>query len=242
MNVGCEPNEPGSSIVAIRTLRSHLIMTFDDGPEPGGTDQVLNALAEAHATATFFVLLDRVIKFPNLFREVAESGHEIGLHGVDHTRLTSLPSRTLRSHLQRGRQDLEDILGTGVTWFRPAYGGQDPATWEAVVATGMVPVFFGPMCRDWLDLPPEDYLAEVRNQCRPGQIVLMHDAYAGTGQPPTHHRGELTQRVLGIAASHGLMGTSLGAALSAPGATPVFESRLDRNPTNFVPSSTVTAP
>ena len=67
------------------------VLTYDDGPTPGVTDRLLPILAEAGATATFFVLLTRVRAHPSMVAELLAAGHEVALHGIDHVDLTSLP-------------------------------------------------------------------------------------------------------------------------------------------------------
>ncbi|MGA8245859.1 MAG: polysaccharide deacetylase family protein, partial [Nocardioides sp.] len=85
-------SEPeGSSVVGVEPSSRSVVLTYDDGPTPGVTDQLLAVLAEADATATFFVLLTRVRPHLALLRELLAAGHEIGLHGPDHRRLTTLP-------------------------------------------------------------------------------------------------------------------------------------------------------
>lgn len=226
---------PGTSVVAIKTRQPHLILTFDDGPEPGGTDAVLRALERSQASATFFVLLCRALRHLSLLQELIEAGHEIGFHGVEHLRLTGLSDARLVSDLRGGRQKLEDLVGRRVIWFRPPFGAQSSRTWRAILSAQLFPVFFGPMCRDWLDLPAEEHLHEVRTRGRAGEILLMHDGYAGNGHEPSHDRGDLTTKVLEIAGARCLVGRSLGESLSEPDSELICQPRLDGSTT--APSS-----
>ena len=74
------------SLVSVRTEQPQIVLTFDDGPDPGGTEAVMSALAAHRSTATFFVLLTRVRAYRGLLGEIVAAGHEIGLHGLDHRR------------------------------------------------------------------------------------------------------------------------------------------------------------
>src|SRR6185503_9277869 len=104
-------------------------LTYDDGPEPGETDAVLDALAEAGVRATFFQLVYRAEAYPDLVRRVVAAGHEVALHGIDHARLTELPTAEVRRRLNEGKQRLERVAGQPVRLFRPAYGSQTIRTY-----------------------------------------------------------------------------------------------------------------
>jgi peptidoglycan/xylan/chitin deacetylase (PgdA/CDA1 family) len=218
------------SVVAVRTGVPLVVLTFDDGPEPGGTDRVLGALAEAGATATFFVLLTRVRRHPGLFQEILAAGHEVALHGVDHRALPDLPPTGLAQLLRAAREELEDAAGRAVRWHRPPYGRQTLRTWRAVSRAGLMPVLWGPTTWDWKDVPEAERLAKAQEGVHPGAIVLAHDGFAGPddgafdGPPPVLDRGELIARVLAGYAARGLRARSLGEALDD--GTAVREARF----------------
>ncbi|WP_037366120.1 polysaccharide deacetylase family protein [Amycolatopsis orientalis] len=212
---------PIGSLTAVRTRAPDVVLTFDDGPEPGGTDRVLEALAAHRATATFFVLVDRVRRNPALAREVLAAGHEIGLHGMDHRRLSRLPPATVRAQLAAGHESLEDLLGVPIRWFRPPYGAQTPAVWRAIRGQGLAPVLWGPCAWDWLDRPAELLAAQAARGLVRGSVLLAHDGHAGPedgaddGPRPRFDRGDLVRAVLAGIEERGLRGRSLSAALVA---------------------------
>jgi peptidoglycan/xylan/chitin deacetylase (PgdA/CDA1 family) len=207
------------SAVEVRTDAPHVVLTFDDGPEPGGTDRVLTALADAGASATFFVLLTRVRRYPALLDEVVAAGHEVALHGMDHRALPTLPPSEVARLVRDGKAELEDVLGAPVRWFRPPYGRQTMRNWRAVLGAGLLPVLWGPTTWDWKDVSHEERVAKAMTGVAPGAIVLAHDGFAGPddgacdGPPPSVERGELVRSVLDGYAERGLQARSLGAAL-----------------------------
>lgn len=215
---------PVGSVEAVRTRAPEIVLTFDDGPDPVGTPAVLDALAAHGATATFFVLLTRVRRFPDLLARVAAADHEIGLHGVDHQRLTTFAGAEVATRTGAAKAELEALTGRRVRWFRPPYGAQTPGTWLAVRRCGLVPVLWGPTTWDWRDLPQDDRVRKAREGARAGAVVLAHDAFAGAGDgaaddgnglvEPTVDRFDLVDRVLTAYASDGLRGRSLGDALA----------------------------
>jgi peptidoglycan/xylan/chitin deacetylase (PgdA/CDA1 family) len=207
------------SAVELRTSAPHVVLTFDDGPEPGGTDRVLPVLAEAGATATFFVLLTRVRRYQSLLDEVVAAGHEVALHGVDHRALPTLPPGEVARLVSAGKAELEDATGRPVRWFRPPYGRQTVRNWRAVTGAGLEPVLWGPTTWDWKDVSDDERLARAQEGVRPGSIVLAHDGFAGPadgacdGPPPVLDRGELIAGVLAGWADRGLSARSVGDVL-----------------------------
>lgn len=209
----------GSSVVSLRTPTAQAVLTYDDGPTPGVTDRLLPVLAEAGATATFFVLLTRVRPHLGLFREVLAAGHEVGLHGADHRRLTHIDPEALSNRFRDSKAELEDLAQTSVRWSRPPYGVQHRSAWQAAVDAGLTPVLWSITCVDWETHQPEEYLAELRATDAAGSVVLLHDGYADArdgvddGPPPSLDRIALTRGVLEELASADLTATCLGGAL-----------------------------
>ncbi|WP_217991430.1 polysaccharide deacetylase family protein [Blastococcus aggregatus] len=220
------------SVVRVRTPEARVVLTFDDGPEPGGTDRVLGALADAGATATFFVLVGRVRRYRQLFDEIVAAGHEVGLHGMDHRALPEVPTAEVAAAMRAGRAELEDAAGRAVRWHRPPYGRQTLGSWRAVTGAGLVPVLWGPTTWDWRDVPHDVRLAKAREGVHPGAIVLAHDGFAtaedgaSDGPAPVLDRGRLITEVLAGYAADGLRGCSLDEALQA--GTAVREARFLR--------------
>ena len=211
------------SAVSVRTDEPHVVLTFDDGPEPGGTDRILEALSVARASATFFVLLTRVRRYRGLLDDVVAAGHEVALHGVDHRALPTLPSAEVVQLIRAGKAELEDAVGRPVRWYRPPYGRQTVRNWAAVIRADLLPVLWGPTTLDWTDARDDERVARSQDGVQKGAIVLAHDGYAGPedgacdGPPPVLDRGELITAVLARYADRGLAARSLAQALESGG-------------------------
>ncbi|MFB9307025.1 polysaccharide deacetylase family protein [Kibdelosporangium philippinense] len=207
------------SLCEVRTAAPQVVLTYDDGPDPGGTEQVLAALADHGATATFFALLSRARRHPQLLAEVVAAGHEIGLHGVDHRRLTGFTPTEVQRRTRDAKAELEDLIGRGIRWFRPPYGKQTFGIWRAINRCGLVSVSWGRDMLDWQDVPQTQRVAAALKGGLPGTIVLAHDGFAGPddgaddGPPPVFDRGELARLVLEAYGEQGLVGRSLADAL-----------------------------
>lgn len=153
-------------------------LTFDDGPDPKTTPQVLDALDAAKAKATFFVIAKKAEAHPELVREILRRGHEVGLHSYAHERLFSLRGEAhVKADLERGAQVLEELTGTRPLFFRPPIGHTNPIIARVADALDLVTVGWSVSARDGLaSAVPRSIVNRVRRGLADGAIVLMHDA------------------------------------------------------------------
>lgn len=209
------------SVVAVATDADEFVLTYDDGPEPGGTDAVLSVLAERRATATFFVLMTRVRAHRPLLADVMAAGHEIALHGPDHRAISRMSRGEIMRRTGDAKAELEDAAGRKVKWFRPPYGLQSMTSFRAITALGLTPVLWGPTALDSREAATDERLARALQGAGRGSILLSHDAYAGTADGGHHDRrpeidrGDLARRVLDGYAARGLKPRSLSDALAS---------------------------
>lgn len=188
---------PLSSVVRVDTGEKVLALTYDDGPDPVETRQILAALARHEVRATFFVLAGKARAHPEVIREQLEAGHEIGLHGLDHARLTRLGPRRVHAVLRRARDELADVTGRPVRLYRPTYGAESLVQHLAARRLGMATVNWSAWCTDWLDAPVEEVAQRAVRAAHPGAVLLLHDVTDDTdGARPTFDRGVLVDRIL----------------------------------------------
>ena len=151
-------------------------LTFDDGPWPHTTEQILAILAQRRAPATFFVVGRQVQRYPQLLRRELAAGMVVGTHSYRHPqRFDRLSARRVREEIISGRRTL-DGLGVRPVGFRPP-GGAASAT--VVAAAGQVrlrTVLWSVDPADWRPGVTADQLVRrVLAAARPGAIVLLHD-------------------------------------------------------------------
>ena len=146
-------------------------LTFDDGPDPIWTPLVLDALARAHAHATFFVVAPRAARYPSLISSMQERGHTIAFHCVEHVRHDAMTRREIEADVGSGLL----ALGRSVRYWRTPWGLVTPATEEVANEHRLRLVGWTADTQDWRRERPEEMLARIRGRVSSGAIVLMHD-------------------------------------------------------------------
>lgn len=191
------------SIASVRTKHPLLALTFDDGPCPEHTPGIVDVLRRHRVRATFFQLASQAGEYPELARSVVAEGHEVALHGNDHSRLDRRALGHVRESVRLGRQRLEGIIERPVRWFRPPFGSQSPRSYAAVRSLGLEVVVWSGLGYDWLDLPAGDVVRHVDAACHPGAIILLHDAQRSL-PIPTFDRAAVVDELLGSLKRRGL--------------------------------------
>ncbi|RUO57930.1 polysaccharide deacetylase family protein [Pseudidiomarina insulisalsae] len=158
-------------------------LTFDDGPDPRFTPPLLDLLAEYEIRASFFVLGEACKAYPKHIRQLAEGGHDIGIHSYTHDHPWRLSAAEARAELQRCYHTLADITGSPPTLFRPAYGRFRPATLQEAKALQLTTVLWNRSVVDWGRWGTLAGISRRLNAVKPGDIVLMHDARPDANRP-----------------------------------------------------------
>lgn len=155
--------------------KDQVAFTFDDGPNPEYTPQILAVLDKYHVRATFFMAGEMAQQYPEVVRLVAEQGHDVGNHTMTHPEAPKVNSQRLRQEVQGAAQLLERISGKRIHYFRPPYGYFDVAYFQACRDNNMDVVLWSIVPRDWEQPPAEVLVRRVVAEIRPGAIVLLHD-------------------------------------------------------------------
>lgn len=151
-----------------------IALTFDDGPHPRYTEQLLDGLKERNVVATFFVTGENAQNYPNIIRREQEEGHLIGNHTYSHIQLTFGNRETFREELVKTNEILENITGEKVSFVRPPYGSWDKSFEKEL---NMFPVLWNIDPLDWCSHNAECIAAKVVEKAGDGDIILMHDYY-----------------------------------------------------------------
>jgi peptidoglycan-N-acetylglucosamine deacetylase len=183
-----------------------IALTYDDGPSPAHTPELLDILAACNARATFFLLGSHVLRHPQLARRIAEAGHLIGNHTQTHPNLLFSSPDRVRLELDLCQRTIFDITGITPAIFRPPFGGRRPDVLKHAREAGLTPVLWNVTAKDWITtLGPDKILANVdrglaenRGKGR-GSNILLHDASHLDTLVESHPRTatlEVTRRLL----------------------------------------------
>jgi len=166
-----------------------LYLTFDDGPRPAVTSRILETLDRERIPAAFFLVGAAVRLHPQMARQVARAGHEIGNHTRTHRKLHRLGPGSVKAELTGGHKDIVEITGEIPRCFRAPHGYRNPFVTR--VARKLRYRTVGWTYGVWdSDRPPaEEIRRRVRVKLKPGAIILLHD---GDGYDPagTTERGD----------------------------------------------------
>ncbi len=167
--------------------RPRVALTFDDGPHPEHTREVLRALATEGVKATFFLVGHKVEKHPEVVTEIVQAGHEIGLHSYEHDYLLNLRHEPkIVRDIEHNQAVIEKLVGERPMIFRPPVGLTSPRIRVAVKKLGLRVVGWSARAFDGAGRPdPDVVLSRIVPGLEPGAIVLLHDAAERTDERPT---------------------------------------------------------
>lgn len=152
-------------------------LTFDDGPNGYYTEEVLNILKEENVKATFFLVGDNVVAYPEVARDIARNGQQIGNHSLGHSYL--LPFRrtaSLEAELARTNAVIYRTTGERPKVFRPPHGFKTPWLIKAARREGLTVVTWSVMTTDYSRHAKADVIAkQILKKVRPGAIIVLHD-------------------------------------------------------------------
>ncbi|MGW3664328.1 polysaccharide deacetylase family protein [Streptomyces sp. NPDC005141] len=153
-----------------------MVLTFDDGPDPRYTPEVLRTLREYDVRAMFFVCGEMVVDNKDLLSEMADDGHLVGNHTWSHPLLTKLSRSAIRSEIERTCEVIEDACGEPPAWFRAPYGAWNRATFQIGAELGMEPLGWTVDTLDWTSPGTRSIVGRIESEAAPGVVVLSHDA------------------------------------------------------------------
>ena len=179
IRIGPPDPEPVQSSPPTRTASRSRIqqgdvvyLTFDDGPNPNHTPEVLDILARHGARATFFVIGSLVERYPAIFQRIVAEGHTVANHTWRHENLARLTKAEFDETISR----TEEILGPHATpCLRPPYAATGSHTREWAAEYGLAVHLWTVSANDWLGLNATEIADRIESRVTAGSVVLMHD-------------------------------------------------------------------
>jgi peptidoglycan/xylan/chitin deacetylase (PgdA/CDA1 family) len=152
-----------------------IALTFDDGPDPTYTPQVLRVLAYYRACATFFVLGRHVEDHPELVRDIAAAGHAVGSHGYSHTILRWVRPGAIAAELGQTADAIHHAAGIETELFRHPGGMQGFFLPWMTKAVGWRVIVWSVDPQDYTEPGAREIARRILDEAHPGAIVLLHD-------------------------------------------------------------------
>ena len=167
MKIECEVLSAASAI------EKKVAITFDDGPNPHYTADLLKGLKERGVSATFFLLGTEVEKYPQLVAQMEKEGHLIGTHSYQHVNLCSLNDEKAIEQVTKTNELIEEITGECPQFIRPPFG-----CWKKDLdyETTMIEVLWDIDPLDWNTSNTGVIVQRVLKKVEDGDIILLHDA------------------------------------------------------------------
>ncbi len=158
---------PTAQVVAI---------TFDDGPDPEYTPEVLRVLREHCVKAAFFLVGRKVLLYPEIARQIADEGHVIGNHSYTHRDLGKLGALALACEIDWTQRAIEEVCGVTPTMFRPPRGITSPTLLQQLADRKLVLALWTVSSRDWMQLSPGAIASGITRRAAAGDVYLFHDS------------------------------------------------------------------
>lgn len=154
-----------------------IALTFDDGPHPYYTEQLLRGLKERDVKVTFFITGKSAEAYPEIVRAIYEDDHLIGNHTYNHTQLSSRNGEKFKEEIIKTNEVIKGITGEDTIYIRPPYGSWNK---EFEKELNMFPVLWTIDPLDWCSSNVSCIVDTVCAKAEENAIILMHDQYKTT--------------------------------------------------------------
>ena len=157
--------------------KGKVALTFDDGPHPVCTPQLLDGLKKRDVKVTFFVTGENVESYPEIVKRASEDGHLIGNHTFHHVQLTAANSDDFKKEIISTNDIIQEVTGKETSFIRPPYGSWDKKYEKEL---NMFPVLWDVDPLDWCSTNVDKIVRSVLAGTKENSIILMHASYDST--------------------------------------------------------------
>jgi len=194
------PPRAPASYNSVNTTRPYVALTFDDGPHPELTPQLLDILRHHGVRATFYVIGRNVQAYPEIARRIVSEGHEIANHSWSHPSLTGLGAARLHKEIAGTSEVIQRVTGRRPTNMRPPYGAINDRVRAAMFRDhGLDVIMWSVDPLDWKRPGAEVVRQRLVEGAKPGGILLAHDIHPGTIEAMSGTIGDLKAKGYGFA-------------------------------------------
>ncbi|MDB5054546.1 MAG: hypothetical protein JWM44_2596 [Bacilli bacterium] len=171
-------------IKKVQTDKPWIALTFDDGPDPKETPEILDVLKKYNATATFFVIGKQGHKYQDILQREVSEGHELANHSFSHLDFRRLSRMEIRQEISKSDDEIFAITGQHTKLFRPPGGYYDNKIVEIAEQAGYKVILWTwyQDSKDWSKPGVQKIVNKVISNAHPGDIILFHDRISGSSQ------------------------------------------------------------
>ncbi|MEN6388928.1 MAG: polysaccharide deacetylase family protein [Syntrophomonas sp.] len=167
-------NRPEDIVLNGPASRASVSLTFDDGPDGEITPQILEILKKEGVKASFFVTGQQCSKFPLQVQKINDQGHLVLSHTYSHRQLDLTSRETVNQEIAMTDQAIDKLTGRTPWGVRPPYGAINQMVVDALNAKGKLTILWSIDTLDWAGDEAAAVAANVLDNVRPGDIILMH--------------------------------------------------------------------
>lgn len=163
--------------------KNQIAITFDDGPHPEFTPQVLEVLKVHNAKATFFCIGKNIEAYPNIFKQIIDEGHAVANHTYSHNNMFGFFStQKVISELEQTNNTVDKLTSLTLQLYRPAFGVTNPRIKKALNVLHLQSVGWNKRSLDTTSISKQQILNRITNNLKKGDVILLHDTSAKTVQ------------------------------------------------------------
>jgi peptidoglycan/xylan/chitin deacetylase (PgdA/CDA1 family) len=200
----------------IRTTQKLVALTFDDGPNPPYTGQILDILKEKQIPATFFLVGQNAARHPELVRRIVSEGHQLGNHTYNHVDLLKTDRQGIIDEVDKTNKVIAGIIGYAPHVIRPPHGFRDAVVMATMAEFQLKVVEWSVASRDWLNPGAEVIADRTLGQVRNGSIVLLHDGDGIAATAPRDQTVAATRIIIDRLLAQGYTFVTVDEILKAP--------------------------
>ncbi len=161
--------------------KKNIILTFDDGPHPVYTQQILEILKTVNAKAVFFCIGKNIAQFPEIAKQIAAEGHILANHSYNHSNFIGMyATQKVTEEILQTEQLIEQTIGRTYKLYRPPFGVTNPNIAKAIERSSMCSMGWNKRSYDTVSKSTEKVLNRITPDLKNGDIILLHDTNAHT--------------------------------------------------------------
>ncbi len=157
------------------TKNEEVLLTFDDGPNPGTTEKLLDLLKGRNIKALFFCLGENIERHPELCRRIIEEGHTIGNHTYSHKKINTVSREVINAEIEKTNAILKDKFNYDVKYFRPPHGRITFSTKKLLQKHNLINVMWSLLTWDYKG-SFNKVQKSTHNYLKNNSIIVLHDS------------------------------------------------------------------